>query len=250
MVALHGRVDENRSWFDLGGIAELRELCEEADGVLAVGAGVPLAKLQADSKVRRQWPNLAASASQTGASAIQNLPPWAGISVMPRQRRITRLPCWSMMRIWRLTGAGNTSLALPRVPSWLSASGTTERRTRDPDKASPNSRRGVALLSQSRNPGRPGDRQGGLGSCSSPQRRGAHWECAAGLFQRCSHPEIDHCLSSAELQGKITKDIGLERIRVLLAQDIVPQSDIRSSAAVSDGDRRVFGLGSATGAIG
>ena len=72
MVGRGCGLGDEGGWLDLSGVVELRELCEEADGGLSIGAGVSLARLQADPRVRGQWPNLASSASQTGAPAIQN----------------------------------------------------------------------------------------------------------------------------------------------------------------------------------
>ena len=72
MVGRGSGLDSAEDWLDLSGIAELRESCEASDGSLRIGAGVSLSQLQADARVRREWPNLASSASQTGAPAIQN----------------------------------------------------------------------------------------------------------------------------------------------------------------------------------
>jgi xanthine dehydrogenase FAD-binding subunit len=72
MVGRGRGLDDDAHWLDLGGIAELRELHVAAEGRLSIGAGVPLARLGTDSNVVQYWPNLAVSASQTGAPAIQN----------------------------------------------------------------------------------------------------------------------------------------------------------------------------------
>ncbi len=72
MVGRGRGIGDEKSWLNLSGITELRELHEEADGTLSIGAGVSLARLQADPRVQHNWPNLASSASQTGAPAIQN----------------------------------------------------------------------------------------------------------------------------------------------------------------------------------
>lgn len=72
MVGRGRGLDDAGDWLDLSGIEELRELRDEVAGGLSIGAGVPLARLQSDLRVQQKWPNLAASASQTGAPAIQN----------------------------------------------------------------------------------------------------------------------------------------------------------------------------------
>ncbi|AEK59553.1 xanthine dehydrogenase family protein subunit M (plasmid) [Acidithiobacillus caldus] len=72
MVGRSRWLDDDVHWLDLSGIAELRELYVGAEGGLIIGAGVPIARLRVDPNVVQYWPNLAGSASQTGAPAIQN----------------------------------------------------------------------------------------------------------------------------------------------------------------------------------
>jgi CO/xanthine dehydrogenase FAD-binding subunit len=229
MVGRSGGLGDEEDWLDLSGVVELRELHEEADGGLSIGAGVSLARLQADQRVRGQWPNLASSASQTGAPAIQNRATLGGnicnaspaadnapallaynaeLEIIgPHGRR--RLPYRHFHLAYRRTALEPNELLvrilLPRMPAGL---------CHYYRKVGTRAAQAIAKV--------------GLAAVLRWNSGGYIDQAQFAFSSVAATPRLAEILGRA-LYGKQREQISLAEIRDLLKKDIAPLSDIRSS---------------------
>jgi len=229
MVAQAARTTVDRVWLDLSGIPELQQITEREDGSLVIGAGVNLATLRENPRLCRDWPSLAASAAQTGAPAIQNratlggnicnaspaadnapaLLIYAAEIEIQGKNGMYKLPYQNFHQGYRQTvlqpGEIVTRIILPRpIPG--SVHYFRKVGTRSAQAISK-----VSLAAMFRF-----DAHGYLDSPSF------------GFASVAAVPKLANSLGE-RLHGRSREQITLGEIRKILANDISPQSDIRST---------------------